>query len=280
MVWDAGTGEQYFTLDRAGAKTAIFTRDGSTLVSVGPDSTLRFWDAKSGDALRNSPIRAGTHPIAFTPDGSRIASVTGGGAVWIWDTDKQRQIQVLEKYVGTASSIVFSPDGTRLALASDEQMFEDGVPRPSPGAVRVWDIPTGRIVSDLQGHTDSVVSIAFSPDGTRLASASLDGTVRIWEINDGRLMHRLEGHDGAVHDVTFDPKGTRIASAGKDGTVRIWETTDGHNVLTIVGHTSPVRILVFSPDGSRLVSAADNPVNKLAFASELKVWSALSLGGR
>ena len=80
----------------------------------------------------------------------------------------------------------------------------------------------------LHGHTAGVWSMAFSPDGTRLASASGDGTVRLWESTTGQPVGKpFEGHTAAVSSVAFSPDGTRLASASGDGTVRLWESHDG-----------------------------------------------------
>ncbi|MEV4105834.1 hypothetical protein AB0J42_36835, partial [Nonomuraea sp. NPDC049649] len=84
---------------------------------------------------------------------------------------------------------------------------------------------TGRqIGTPLADHTGPVYSVAFNPDGTRLATASADGTVRIWNPATGRQIGTpLADHTGPVYSVAFNPDGTRLASAGEDRTVRIWD---------------------------------------------------------
>ena len=98
--------------------------------------------------------------------------------------------------------MAFSPDGHRLATASDD------------GTVRLWDADTGQPIGDpLTGHTDAVTSVAFSPDGHRLASASADSTVRLWDADTGQpIGDPLTGHTGAVNSVAFSPDGHRLAS--------------------------------------------------------------------
>ncbi|MEU4408139.1 WD40 repeat domain-containing protein [Streptosporangium sp. NPDC023963] len=115
----------------------------------------------------------------------------------------------------------------------------------------------------LTGHTGEVTSAVFSPDGTRLASASHDRTVWIWDPATGqRVGAPLTGHTGRVLSVAFSPDGTRLASAGDDKTVRIWDPVTGKQVgAPLTGHTNWVYSVAFGPDGTRLASAgADGAV--------------------
>jgi WD40 repeat protein len=87
--------------------------------------------------------------------------------------------------------------------------------------VRVWEVAGGGEQARLAGHTGTVRSVAFSPDGARLATAGADGTVRVWEVAGGGEQARLAGHTGTVYSVVFSPDGTRLATAGADGTIRL-----------------------------------------------------------
>ena len=113
---------------------------------------------------------------------------------------------------GTIGNIAYSPDGTRLAVAS---------------SIGVWlyDAQTGEELDLLRGHTGSVGSVSFSPDGNTLASGSSDETIRLWNAQTGENLHTLTGYKGSVNSVLFSPNGQTLASGSGDGTVLLWEVT-------------------------------------------------------
>jgi WD40 repeat protein len=111
-----------------------------------------------------------------------------------------------------------------------------------------------------------VPRVEFSPDGTRLASASWDKSLILWDPEAGASSRRLEGHTGFVRGVAFSPDGTRLVSGALDGTVRIWDVADGRAIRIIKGHSNGVLSVAYSPDGSRLLSASMD--------GTVKVWDA------
>ncbi|NET53921.1 MAG: WD40 repeat domain-containing protein, partial [Merismopedia sp. SIO2A8] len=112
----------------------------------------------------------------------------------------------------------------------------------------------GKLLQIFKGHQDGVNSVAFSPDGNKIASGSKDSTVRLWNLNQGKLFKTLGEHSKQVNSVSFSHNGKLIASGSDDQTIKIW-SHNGKELRTLFGHEARVLSVNFTPNDKQLVSA-------------------------
>jgi WD40 repeat protein len=131
-----------------------------------------------------------------------------------WDWREDDVVPIIDT---PALGVLLSPRGHLVATTTRQ-----GLPTRPGETVDVWDPASGRHVTALEGNTGGVLGLAFSADGSRLATASLDGTVRIWDPSSGEQLLVLRGHYTSVTSLAFSPDGSRLASVGGEGVVRVW----------------------------------------------------------
>jgi hypothetical protein len=162
------------------------------------------------------------------------------------------------------------PEGSQALLrrVMDSAVTHDNAPtlreiardvlQTAPGEISGQAEPTVTVGEGpvLAGHTDVIFSAAFSPDGSRIVTASADRTARVWDAYTGAVLVTLSGHSDAVSAAAFSPDGARIVTASWDKTARVWDAKTGAGLITLSGHNDWVRSAAFSPDGASIVTAS------------------------
>jgi eukaryotic-like serine/threonine-protein kinase len=152
------------------------------------------------------------------------------------------------------NAVAVSPNGRHIASAAGLWNSSE------PGEVILWDAASGAPLWKGLGNTAPVMNVAFSPDGSRLASVTVDGgrkggEVTIWETATGKLLRRFPACPPGIFAVAYSPDGSRLATAGADAKVRLWDATSGTELFVLEGHKYNVFSVAFSPDGLLLASA-------------------------
>ncbi|KAK3818742.1 MAG: WD40-repeat-containing domain protein [Benniella sp.] len=159
-------------------------------------------------------------------------------------------------------SIVYSPKGNELAACNQHE-----------NAVMVWSIETGDRLKDLSGHLSQITSIAYSPQGDRIASASIDTTVKLWDVKEGVCLHTFTGHTSIVNCVVYSPSGSQVASSSRDRTVRLWDVETEECTRILDEHKTEVEMVLYSPQGGQVAS-----IEWLQGAYSARLWN-LERGG-
>jgi WD40 repeat protein len=148
--------------------------------------------------------------------------------------------------------VAFSPD-------TDLPLLAIG----SGSTVEIVDSGDGMVLRVLRGHSRSVQAVAFSPDGTLLATASADRTARLWDVQTGTTRTTLTGHTSSVLGIAFSPDGTLLATASHDQSARIWDVQTGTTRTTLTGHRAWLNSVAFSPDGTLLATASHDRTTRI-----------------
>ena len=208
---------------------------------------------------------------ALSPDGASVLGATEDGDVVLWRISEGQIIPLRDvpaRYSPWRAA--FSADGRVVGMGQYCTDFDRNQRCLQAVRIGLWDAASGARLHTLDGHADDVWSLAFSPDGSVLASASWDETVRLWRVSDGELLHTLRGHADWVRGVAFSPDGDLLASSScarrdprktwrcTQGEIRLWQVEDGAPLRIMEAHENWVMQVAFSPDGDLLASGSND----------------------
>jgi len=248
QIRDATTAERLHKLFVTYPKPfrcAAISPDGTRVAAGDVRGGVLLWDVVTGQIVESvretaDPIRA----LAFNPDGSLLAVGDERGIATIRAAaDLDRVVARLEGHGRLVSSLVWSPDGRRLATASHDRHR----------LIHLWDVETGREIRVFRGHADAISSLAFSPDGKWLASSCNGKTLRLWPASDSPATVLVADSPITIAVVAAD--GTAIACGTEAGELIVFDARSLERRSVVTAHDGAVTALAISADGGALVSA-------------------------
>jgi len=214
-----------------------------------PSDTVYIWDAQTGEELAMNEYRWGTVIRAWSPDSTKF--ITGECApmydLHIWDESRPEESVVIELEKDTfCPAMAWSPDSTKLAMGSLD------------GSIYILDGNTGEVLTTLEVHTGSVLSLNWSQDDIFLISGTRDHLIRLWDASTWIELTSIERHTGPVGAISYSPNNTKLLSQGRTDRVRIWDARTWEELAVLEGHTQIVNSWAWSPDSTMLATGSDD----------------------
>jgi WD40 repeat protein len=258
--WDADTGKRLRSLEghTAPISAVAVSPGGKLLATAAHDKTVRLWENATGTLLRTftehaAPVLA----VAFAPDGKTVASAGADNKVLVWDASSGQVRHTLTGSSVNVTALQWRPGVSTVLLSNGTER-----------GAHVWNVAAARVDASLQGDGE-IVSLAWSPDGTRAAGGQRNGDVLIWHRATGKRLHLLkeQGSPPEVTSLAWSPKGQVLAAGRGNHTMQLWEPTSGKKLFSLPT-MAPVLRVSWTAGGSIVgVSSQDRTVRFFDAAS-------------
>jgi len=307
-VWEAHSRKLLFALPHKDTVFhAIYSPDGSWIVTAGGDGLVKIWNAARGTLIRelsydtedDKHVRYSL--VAISPDNRLIAAIDWfGKVVHVWDACTGARLADLSGDGAEFPSLAFAADGSWLATGGgddvrvfDTRRWSQSVTLAGPniravsvdptgsrlvtgsatGDVAIWAIPTGERIRHLREFGEPIDAVAFSANGKLVVTASRDGAEQIWDSGSGRLLSQNNYLRSKIQSVEFDATSKLVLAAGTNGVVVVSESALEMPLAVLDGPRNVVRTAHFDPSSSRVVGASwDGTVRLWDATSPYRVW--------
>jgi len=247
------------TIGLGAVRSLSISDDGTTLAAGTEKMGIQLWSLATLQPLDTLQRGRDTTRVLFTPNGDLIAAFADNSLARLAPTSWHKTRQIgdgtnAEPFPGRVLALAFHPRGNLLATGS-------GIPSRH-GELKLWNVRNGALQNEItKPHDDTITGLAFSPDGSQLATASTDRLVKLHRLDTGALVHKLEGHTNHVLDVAWSADGQTIASAGADKVTKLWSAEAGNQTQSEAGFRKEVTSIEFlGTDNGLLTAAGDKSV--------------------
>jgi WD40 repeat protein len=271
--WDAASGNLKRVVTESGQLLSLAFAPDRKSLACGIGRDVRLYDLSSEAPGRVvTSHHDGVTSVAFSPDGAAIISGSHDQTVRRISLATGREEWQAPGSFEQVNSVALSADGSLLATGSSDGRFALGVRKAEakgigPGAVRLWDARTGRLLHRVGDPADQMMAVALSPDGQRVAAGGGrpdgKGVVHVWNAVSGTPVWSVADHAAEVLAVAFAPDGSSLASASADGLIKLRDPQSGSVARTLPGQVGGATSLAFSADGSALACGGGDGATSL-----------------
>ena len=262
--------KQLVLVDFGAAKIATGTALLKTGTSIGSPEYIAPEQARGKASFTSDLYSLGVTCLYLLTQVSPFDLFDPGEDAWIWrqylsnNPVSEELGKVLDKMIENATNRRYQTAVEVLKEINPQCAIDLAIPQTTSKLVKPSPTPTQpqqqtynwQCIHTLTGHKNLIYSVAFSPNGEVIASASDDKTIKLWRVEDGQEIVTLAGHTNSVYTVVFSPDGLMLASSSHDKTVKLWRMKDGQEIRTLVGHSNSVYSTAFSPDGTLIASSS------------------------